>query len=412
MTLKNKPLIQRVTEVQLSLLSPELGFLLTCLRQALHQPEPGKPHIAAAAEVDWDKFLDLADQHRLAPVLYPVSAVLEKQGLPGAVREKLRQRFSRNMQWGLALSAELIRLSQALAEHGITLFPLKGPLLAQQLYGDISRRHAGDLDFLVEFRHIEKAWDILHNSGYQTEPPDIRLNPGQLAHLKVLRYHATFIHPRRNIPVELHWRLLNDRHEMHENDTRWFGRKVHYLTFHGHALPAMPVDRLLLYLCIHGSSHFWGGLFWLYDVAQLLKRHQDLDWPGLIQQAAELGCLRSLLLGTALAHILLAAPAPALLTEQWDRDPALLYLIRQSYPFADRTLSYPKDLVQTILLTRYTVRLRSSLARTVPYFLEKFFLPGYELPTVPMSLFPIYFLLKPFLWLKAQTKYAHKFHGT
>ena len=373
MTLTNKSKIQAFAEVSLSHLSPELRFLLTCLRQTLHRAEVPESHNINLAKVNWDEFLSLVDRHRLAPVIYPFTPALVSQGLPIQVRDKIRQRFIRNTQRGLALSAELIRLSQALAQYGITIFPLKGPLLALQLYGDISRRHAGDLDFLVDSHLVEKAWGILQNLGYRPDPPDVRLSPSQLADLKVLRYHGTFYHTQKNIPVELHWRLINDRHEMQENDTRWFGKKVSYLKFHGHSLPCMPIERLLLYLCIHGSSHFWGGLFWLYDVAQLLQRHQDLDWTHLIHQAKELACLWSLLLGTALSHILLAVPVPKFLQDQWNRDPALLYLCRQSYPFFNHTLSYPKAVGALSFLVGYRRTLRQ-LGQIRPVFRGEIFL--------------------------------------
>jgi hypothetical protein len=410
MTSTNKPTIQAFAEVALSHLSPELRFLLTCLRQAFHQTEVSENPKANLAKLNWDEFLSLVDRHRLAPVIYPFTPALVSQGLPIQVRDKIRQRFIRNTQRGLALSAELIRLSQTLAQQGVTIFPLKGPLLALQLYGDISGRHAGDLDFLVESRQVEKAWGILQNLGYRPDPPDLRLSPSQLAHIKVLRYHGTFYHTRKNIPVELHWRLINDRHEMQENDTRWFGDNVSYLKVGNHSLPCMPAQRLLLYLCIHGSTHFWGRLFWLYDVALLLQHQQDLDWDTLIPKAEELGCLRSLLLGTALCHLLLDVPVPKTLQDQWDRDPALMYLCRQSYPFFNHALSFPKNFAETIRFASYTAKLRGSLPRTIPFLVQKFFLPGYELPYAPVALFPIYFLLKPFFWIKSQHEYARQFN--
>jgi hypothetical protein len=91
------------------------------------------------------------------------------------------------------------------------------------------------------------------------------------------------------------------------------------------------------------------------------------------------------------------------LQNQWESNNTLLPLFRLSYPFFNHSLSYPKNYVQKIHLTLYSARLRDSLARAIPYFVQKFFLPGFELSSVPVILFPIYFFLKPFLWIKSQS---------
>ena len=407
MTLEFNSKILTFGNVCRSKLSPELRFLLSCLRQTLDQTTVHENKDTGLGEINWNKFLSLAKTHRLIPILYPYRASLAGQGMPGQLGERMRPQFIGNMNKAMALLAELTRVAEVLAQRGITVFPLKGSLLALQLYGDIARRHAGDLDILVESAQVEKAWQILHDLGYQCTNPACGLHPGQFGQYKVLSHHGSFWQATRRIKLELHWRLLGDRHTVRNNDTSWFDEKLSYLKVGNLPLPCMKPDRLLLYLCLHGSIHFWARLFWLYDVAKLLQQNRDLDWHEIIEEAKELGCLRSLLLGTALAHVLLDVQVPHVFQHQWDLDSALPYLCRQSYPYTDHAFSPKMTFAQSMNFLSFAIRLRGNYVRAIPLIVQKFFLPGYELPYVPLPLLPIYFMLKPFLWARFQNNLAH-----
>src|SRR5207237_7220152 len=67
---------------------------------------------------------------------------------------------------------------------------------------------------------------------------------------------------------------------------------------------------MLLTLCAHGSKHVWESLKWLMDVAELLRRYQDLDLDTVLADAARARCRRAVLLGLVLANRVLEAPVP------------------------------------------------------------------------------------------------------
>jgi hypothetical protein len=67
---------------------------------------------------------------------------------------------------------------------------------------------------------------------------------------------------------------------------------------------------LLLFLCLHGFTHFWERLSWIGDVAALVSSDREIDWKLLLQTAKAHGALRVLLLGLWLSHDLLAASLP------------------------------------------------------------------------------------------------------
>ena len=70
------------------------------------------------------------------------------------------------------------------------MLPLKGPLLAQMLYGSPGLRQSGDLDLLVRRKDFERAQVLLKDLGFQP------LSPADF-------YHQEF--KRGNTWVELHF---------------------------------------------------------------------------------------------------------------------------------------------------------------------------------------------------------------
>jgi len=83
--------------------------------------------------------------------------------------ERLRGDFRSNVQRNLLLTAELLRLLDLFAVHGIAAAPFKGPVLAASAYEDLSLRQFSDLDVLVNRRDILKAEGLLASQGYEPD---------------------------------------------------------------------------------------------------------------------------------------------------------------------------------------------------------------------------------------------------
>jgi len=396
MTRKTHSLVSALKEIIFSQLSPERRYLLNCLRRMLAQNNRLENQAASADTVNWDTFLTLAEVNRLIPILHPLTPLFSDQGMPGHLVESMRRHYLSNAHRAFIVMAELARVAESMARNGIKVFPLKGSLLALQLYGDISRRYAGDIDILVEAAQVQKAYYVLRELGYRCAPKAARLQPSRVEQYKVLNKDGSFFHTELGIMVDLHWRLLGERHLIRNNDTGWFGEKREYREMGRVAFPCMDRERLLLYLCLHGSIHLWERLFWLYDVATLIRQNPDLDWDHIITEAEGLGCLRSLLLGTVLVHLLLETPVPDVLHDRWEQTPALRYLCLRSYPCSVNPILPPKTVTRSVRHFCYAIRLRD-LRQNVPYLIHKIFLPGKEWPDVPIALLPVYFILKPII---------------
>jgi hypothetical protein len=330
----------------------------------------------------------------LVPILFPFGDTLVRQGMPFHLKGSLRQQFLSNTQRSMSLLAELLGVNKAFAEQQISVFPLKGPLLALQLYGDVSRRHAGDLDLLVDASQVERSLLILRDLGYDvTSFSHEILTAKQLSQVMVLWHHQEFWQAEKNICLEFHWWLF--RYFAPDDGLSYFDDPSSYLQVGFQPLPVMDPCRLLLYLCIHGTAHFWGRLFWLYDVAQLLQKYKELDWQHTFRLTEASGCLRSLLLGTALCHFLLNIPLPAAVQERWGDDLSLAFLSQQVLYFLEHPATHSKTIARALRENMFWLRLIRGPVQFLSFLKSKIF-PGDEMPAPLTMPVPVYVMLKPF----------------
>jgi hypothetical protein len=102
---------------------------------------------------------------------------------------------------GMFLRLVSERAGAALAKAGIRSAPLKGPNLAEALYGDPGRRFSNDIDLLVAPEQLGAAAVALQALEYH--PPQDHIEPNGLPLL-----HLSLAHVREELPpIELHWRI-------------------------------------------------------------------------------------------------------------------------------------------------------------------------------------------------------------
>lgn len=259
-----------------------------------------------AASVDWGRLLDFAFRHRLTPQL---RAALEA-GFPGLLPDELAARLRENTDAisrnNLLLTSELLRLVALFESHGVPMMPLKGPTLAQRLYGNLAMRSFTDLDILVRSDDALRAMELLKSNGYAAFPPMTSTQE---------RVFVRFEHDRNfrsavgGCHLELHWRLF-DRYIAYPigYDGFWAGlRRERFLETE---VRAMADEDLLIVLATHGSKHGWPILAWTLDIARLLAS-ADLDWAAVLSRASRLRVRRMLAMGLRLAADLWAAELPA-----------------------------------------------------------------------------------------------------
>jgi Uncharacterised nucleotidyltransferase len=256
-----------------------------------------------AGSADWSRALILAEEHGVLGHLAKRLCELNENLVPSAIRRKLLERHRAQVFSTLRMTAEMFRLLDLFAAQDIPALVVKGPVLAMQAYGDPTIRSYGDLDLLVCQADIGRATELLQATGYQAAVPLSAIDAGKIPG------QYLFSKSDEDLLVELH----NDftlRYFPHRLTLDKFFERHIRVQLDDHKAPALALEDHLVYICVHGATHFWGRLSWIADVAALVTRQKSLDWKNVMDTAKEVGAERMLHTGLRLASDLLKARLP------------------------------------------------------------------------------------------------------
>ncbi|UQZ85684.1 hypothetical protein SK3146_04973 [Paenibacillus konkukensis] len=352
-----------------------------------------------AAGIDWDLFLQLARHHRVYPSLYHKLQQAGISAIPAHVMQALRADYQQNIFRMLQLSGEMEQICRTLGEANIRTLVLKGPVLAADLYGDLSLRTCGDLDLLVPIDDLDRAEQLLGLLGYIKD----EYIQTVLSDWKWRHHHITFFHRHMGIKIELHWRLGPGPGSEPGFYSLWQRKRLSAITRH----PVYYLGRedLFLFLVSHGARHGWSRLRWLTDIHQLCRQPlDDNKLRGLLVKyrtshiAAQAWILTSQLLHTPLSES----------CRRWSKEQrarslaqGALYYIGQminlhSEPLPEDVSRYHKRHLFALMSCQTKLLFIMSLLYPYPHDAETL--------ALPKALHFLYFPLRPFLWAWRKTK--------
>jgi hypothetical protein len=281
--------------------------------------------IVEEGEVDWTLVVRRAIAHGLTPLLAWNLARSSSDSLPvelaGALRDLLAQNHARNR----VLANEVLTIVDLLETHNIPAIPIKGPVLAKNLFGDWGLRQSGDLDLLVPERCVSSALDVLASRGYKLRES---LSADQDAAYRRYWYHFDLESPGQLILVELHWNLT-PRSMAVRFDLDGLWERAGTVPFEGRSVLSLSSEDYLIFLCVHGSKHLWCRLNLVCDIHEFLSAHTTIDWKRCLELARKQGCERMLLLGLRLAEALLETELPKPVRGRISADPKVRQLADQ-----------------------------------------------------------------------------------
>ena len=149
---------------------PEIDLLMACTLPRCVSDASYRIQALVAAGMDWPKVSALASYHSVQPLLYTRLTELSPGVVPEHVLAQLAVEFRRNTARNLYLTGELIRILKVFADEGIPVLPFKGPLLAQQAYGNLGLRVFLDLDLLIHPDDAGRVLGLLAVRGYRPNP--------------------------------------------------------------------------------------------------------------------------------------------------------------------------------------------------------------------------------------------------
>jgi putative nucleotidyltransferase-like protein len=221
-------------------------------------------------------------------------------------REQLRRLAKINSFRSTLLTEELVRVLKLLSAAGIPAIPLKGPALAQELYGDPGLRVCVDLDILVPRSMVRRTFDLLRADGYKSE-----FGPGFFADL-LLRHDIEYALRRNDrgfeFMVELHWGVLwGGKAEESVTDQLW--ADAYPATVLAAPAYALSSEWQILVLAAHVARHQWQGLKWLVDLHELYSAPK-FNWEKLNKKANQLGWNELLRISFLASHTLFVTRIP------------------------------------------------------------------------------------------------------
>lgn len=245
----------------------------------------------AIEEAEWDATLDLAKEEYVLPW---VAARLGSQraSLPPAISDRIgrieRDATLAAFYWSSELQSILHDFDQA----GIRVVPLKGPFLAERLYGGAALRTCRDLDLLVSRADLPRAESLLTAAGFTAGMSEDYQRPWE----------------RRTTTVELHYDVENPlAFDFHVEGAL---RNAQAASFQGqHCWLLAPEDELL-FLCLHAVRHRFECLNLVLDLQLAFEKFTTTEraW----NPRPEVAALDSLLtLGLMMARHLQPDPAMA-----------------------------------------------------------------------------------------------------
>ena len=261
---------------------------MQCLLELLR----GQDGHRAVEDAEWETVLALAQAEHVLP--WAVACARSRQVPPSpAIASRMNEIEREAAITAFYWSAELQGVLRALEQAGLKAVPLKGPFLAERLYGAAALRVSYDLDLLVAKADLARAGEALKAIGFLSGIPD--------------DYHCQWY--RKSTTVELHHDVENPlAFNFHVEGAL---RRALPADFQGQPCWQLAADDELLYLCLHAVRHRFERLSLIVDLQLAFQKLIGGDEG--IQLRTEVAGLANLLaLGLAMARRLQPDLAPAL----------------------------------------------------------------------------------------------------
>jgi hypothetical protein len=342
----------------------------------------------AGKPVSWLSVCDLADRHGTAPLLYQALTEAGAE-VPADAMRLLRERYQLNLHKSLFLTRELIRVLNRLSQSNIQVMPYKGATLAEQMYGDIALRQAGDIDLLIRPGDLGKIKESVRGLGYV--PHDQLSAAEERAYLRS-GYECAFDSPAGRNVIEVQWAIQPRFYAVDLAMEELFQRAV-TVTVAGQAMRTPSAEDQLLILSVHAAKHVWGRLIWLCDIARIMQA-PAVKWDRAAEQASKLGIARILGVTVLLANHLLGSPIPAALQRIVSGDHEAGALAKE---IGAQIASGTSHDVESLEYFRMMMRLRERRADRIRFVQRLVFTPGpgeWKAVRLPEPLFPLYRLVR------------------
>jgi Uncharacterised nucleotidyltransferase len=347
---------------------------------------------------DWDYLLNAANAHGLTPLLQKQLHSLTADLTPVNVLSRLKLQSVANTQNVLHLVGKQLKVYRAFKDDDIAVAILKGSVLSQMAYGDISLRHAGDIDVLISRADFERARTTLEALGYQMTPS---LTPAQLASHVRSHCEIQFVRDDWFTVVDLHWALApkNFVFKLEADDVM---SRLQRVSVAGTEIETLATEDLILYLSMHGAKHLWRAVEWITSLAELIRGAESISWEVVVERAAKAHATRMLGLALRLVERVSGSGIVSHVLETVDKEESMKNMadevLSQIFNVSGAAVSTETNLYNLKIMDRKRDALVSALrAVFVPT------LTDWDSLNLPPSLHSLYYAYRPLRLSKVYT---------
>ena len=253
--------------------------------------------------IDWARFAHLLTHNRMAVLAAPILERVDAP-IPSEAQKLLREQKEKYKRSATTLGSALVTYLKVAKTREIENIILKGLWLCEKIYNHPSMRPGGDIDILVPKNKVEACLALLNEQGIGEYWPNL---------LKDEYFTKHHLHQQRSTPdlsiwFEIHW-ALDHPYTLLTVDYESIFERAKPAQLLGAPIQEMAVPDLLLSLAIHLVKHAVylpsmldredlpriiladGMLMYYLDVAEVLKKHPDVDWNLTIQLARQWGAV-------------------------------------------------------------------------------------------------------------------------
>jgi hypothetical protein len=305
-----------------------------------------EPEEASSPE-SWGPVIETIHHHRF---YHQLEDILDTHGdkMPEAIRSELKNNYQGQLLKQLQLAKELQAICKILNEKELFYINMKGSTLALQLYGKLSERLTRDIDFLIEEKDVARFLELLGGFGYEIIPAE-KDKPEE--YFRKIKKNYTLISREKNIIIELHWELFSNPYFYPEQSS--LKKDPDSQDLNGTPVQVMNQENNFLYLCMHGTYHEYFRLFWLRDIAAVMK-NWDLDWENIKKRVESEGLLRIVASSCILSGAVFNIQTPY---DTLRKDPVIQWILNHNLRAINRTSQpHPSDRLKRI---GYFMKLRS-----------------------------------------------------
>ncbi|MDW3196124.1 MAG: nucleotidyltransferase family protein [Cytophagales bacterium] len=371
--------------------SKEFQFLLRLISNAKHE---------SSIDINIDKFIRMLRYHSTLLVVSKCWGTHLDEKITAAMKGHLIQQT----MFQLKMVKSFVEIVKTFNQQNLSVLPLKGPSLADELLGDPVIRESQDIDLLVRPEDAESAIRLLESLGYTCENDISEFSKPQWnAFIKVVS-DLVFWNKEYPFRIELHWKMFAIE-ELMPYSTNEIFQQSEKVAFKNCTYLRPSTEIYLVYLCLHGTKHQWYRLKWILDVHFWLKKyHQHIDGKKFLQLLVENGVEKSVSEGLFLSRKLFGSPLPTGWGEEMIEELKLSKVLEKRVQELDTDApAAPKFYFRTHKLMALKRGVRHKLTCLVHL---KHYARDWQLVQLPAYLFFMYPILRPWFFMYRKIRKA------